>query len=436
MIKSHGTRDKSSKKAKFPKLYELLGNSSELCSSELPTLRQCLKCGLLLREISDEEIEIRDMCKRILSEVNMVWNKANARIKLVSEKYAIDKLVHEWETAKECTKRGAKTTKVSNFKIKLDKLFDLCKCKCKLFECSEKSCAGCKYRAHVDCKCHKEDKIPLMELGFMKSQRDKVGDRGSMQIGSKDVIETKKQARYLERKDYSSNPKRAKTNMGESSTTSGLDILDENEPLDESDNEGSDLSVDLSSTRDYTQNDVLDISKISLAAIRYDVSNRATAAISTATVAALKNVNLISEDVEIIIDHNKIRRSKHKVMKEQQMMNEQAIEASTIQGILFDGRKDTTKFMRLGVDGKLHPSEEKEEHISICSEPGGRYLCHFKVDSNERSSDQTAADQTASLMYEWIVDHGIKDSLLAIGGDSTNVNTGCWGGAIQFLEKK
>ena len=224
--------------------------------------------------------------------------------------------------------------------------------------------------------------------------------------------------------------------MGESSTTSGLDILDENEPLDESDNEGSDLSVDLSSTRDYTQNDVLDISKISLAAIRYDVSNRATAAISTATVAALKNVNLISEDVEIIIDHNKIRRSKHKVMKEQQMVNEQAIEASTIQGILFDGRKDTTKFMRLGVDGKLHPSEEKEEHISICSEPGGRYLCHFKVDSNERSSDQTAADQTASLMYEWIVDHGIKDSLLAIGGDSTNVNTGCWGGAIQFLEKK
>ena len=130
-------------------------------------------------------------------------------------------------------------------------------------------------------------------------------------------------------------------------------------------------------------------------------------------------------DVEIIIDHNKIRRSKHKVMKEQQLVNKQAIEASTIQGILFDGRKDVTKFMRVGEDGKLHPCEEKEEHISICSEPGGRYLCHFKVDPNDRSSDQTAADQTASLMYEWIVDHGIKDSLLAIGGDSTNVNTGC-----------
>ena len=87
------------------------------------------------------------------------------------------------------------------------------------------------------------------------------------------------------------------------------------------------------------------------------------------------------------------------------------------------------------MDCKLHPSEEKEEHISICSEPGGRYLCHFKVDSNERSSDQTAADQTASLMYEWIVDHGIKDSLLAIGGDSTNVNTGCWEVPFNSLKK-
>ena len=152
-----------------------------------------------------EEIEVRDMCKGILSEVNMVWNKANARIHLVREKYAIDKLVQEWETAKDCTKWGAKTTTVSKFKEKLDKLFDLCKCKCNIYECAEKSCVVCKYCTHVDGKTRKEDKIPLMELAFMKSQRDKVGDRGAMQIGSKDFIETKKQIRYLERKDYISN---------------------------------------------------------------------------------------------------------------------------------------------------------------------------------------------------------------------------------------
>ena len=39
-------------------------------------------------------------------------------------------------------------------------------------------------------------------------------------------------------------------------------------------------------------------------------------------------------------------------------------------------------------------------------------------------------------MYKWVVDHGIQEYLLAIGGDSTNVNTGWKGGAIQFLEEK
>ena len=39
-------------------------------------------------------------------------------------------------------------------------------------------------------------------------------------------------------------------------------------------------------------------------------------------------------------------------------------------------------------------------------------------------------------MYEWVTDYGIKESLLAIGGDSMNVNTGWKGGAIQFLENK
>ena len=52
-----------------------------------------------------------------------------------------------------------------------------------------------------------------MELAFMKSQRDKVGDRGAMQIGSKDFIETKKQIRYLERKNYSSNPRGPKQRL-------------------------------------------------------------------------------------------------------------------------------------------------------------------------------------------------------------------------------
>ena len=39
-------------------------------------------------------------------------------------------------------------------------------------------------------------------------------------------------------------------------------------------------------------------------------------------------------------------------------------------------------------------------------------------------------------MYDWIVEDGINKSLIAIGADSTNLNTGCKGGAIDFLENK
>lgn len=93
-----------------------------------------------------------------------------------------------------------------------------------------------------------------------------------------------------------------------------------------------------------------------------------------------------------------------------------------------------TKFTKKHKDGKLHPSEKKEDHYSVCSEPRGNYLCHSTIDPTERTG--TAAEQITTLLYEWIVDHDLDKSLLAIGGDSTNLNTGWTGGTIHLLEKK
>ena len=39
------------------------------------------------------------------------------------------------------------------------------------------NCDGCDLEIHFMCKC--EDKIPVKELIFVKSQRDKVGTRSS-----------------------------------------------------------------------------------------------------------------------------------------------------------------------------------------------------------------------------------------------------------------
>ena len=60
---------RSHKFSKSHALYDLLGSGSEIAHSELPTLRQCLRYGLLLRERSVEELDVRDMCKSVLKEV-------------------------------------------------------------------------------------------------------------------------------------------------------------------------------------------------------------------------------------------------------------------------------------------------------------------------------------------------------------------------------
>ena len=117
---------RAQKKTKYPKLYELLGNGSELCSSELPTLRQCLRYGLLLQERSVNTMSVREMCKCILAEVRTIWNTANAKLNLMGEKYALDKMVKEWNIAKNSMKSTAKGKLVSQFRDRLDKLFDLC----------------------------------------------------------------------------------------------------------------------------------------------------------------------------------------------------------------------------------------------------------------------------------------------------------------------
>ena len=85
-----------------------------------------------------------------------------------------------------------------------------------------------------------------------------------------------------------------------------------------------------------------------------------------------------------------------------------------------------TKVLTPGKDNKLHPSEVKEEHYSICSEPGGEYQTHFTLDPSERG-EMKPAEHIAVNIFEWLKDNDIDNTLKAIGCDSTNTNTG-WKG--------
>ena len=149
--------------------------------------------------------------------------------------------------------------------------------------------------------------------------------------------------------------------------------------------------------------------------------------------AAAKDAGWLSDVQVQAVDRHKIDRAKQAIMKETKKRDSENLK--DVVGFLFDGRKDDTKVMERGEDGKLHRKEIKEEHYSLCSEPGGEYLTHMTVDHKTRKKGETAAQQLANSIFEWLEENGVSQNIVAIGGDSTNVNTGWKGGAIQFIEK-
>lgn len=176
-----------------------------------------------------------------------------------------------------------------------------------------------------------------------------------------------------------------------------------------------------------------DISNIALASLRHHTGLREAAEIAT---AAWIDAGLITkQDTHLIIDHNKLKRAQEKITMQISEEFETDIRESPVNCILFDGRKDDTK-TQFEVEGssKKFPGLIQEEHYSVCSEPGGKYLFHFVPE--EASKKRKHAEVIADQILAWLKDRGADKTLQAIGGDSTNVNTGWEGGVMKHLETK
>ena len=67
-------------------------------------------------------------------------------------------------------------------------------CKCDIKSCTDVGCSStCVSGIHIFCDCSREKKIPVIELAFMKGQREKFGSIGLHQIGPVDLPETRRQ---------------------------------------------------------------------------------------------------------------------------------------------------------------------------------------------------------------------------------------------------
>ncbi|KAG7163759.1 hypothetical protein Hamer_G003004 [Homarus americanus] len=137
---------------------------------------------------------INDMIVPLLHQ----WTKANALFKppVINQCRTIElKLTKLWHKAVETSLGKGNLARKNEFLHTLDTLFDILTCKCSIQLC-ESNCSHSGKRennSHIDCGCPREKKIPVLELEFIKAQRTKAEGQGSMQMGSIDYSETKKQ---------------------------------------------------------------------------------------------------------------------------------------------------------------------------------------------------------------------------------------------------
>ncbi|KAG7173773.1 hypothetical protein Hamer_G018920, partial [Homarus americanus] len=92
-------------------------------------------------------------------------------------------LLHQWTKANALFKPPV-INQCRTIELKLTKLWH---------KAVETSLGKRENNSHIDCGCPREKKIPVLELEFIKAQRTKAEGQGSMQMGSIDYSETKKQ---------------------------------------------------------------------------------------------------------------------------------------------------------------------------------------------------------------------------------------------------
>ncbi|KAG7158477.1 hypothetical protein Hamer_G027622, partial [Homarus americanus] len=121
------------------------------------------------------------------------WTKANALFKppVINQCRTIElKLTKLWHKAVETSLGKGNLARKNEFLHTLDTLFDILTCKCSIQLCSESNCSHSGKRennSHIDCGCPREKKIPVLELEFIKAQRQKAKELGDCSFHSRKV---------------------------------------------------------------------------------------------------------------------------------------------------------------------------------------------------------------------------------------------------------
>ena len=102
---------------------------------------------------------------------------------IVTRKKIVDKVESVWSKVLLVAEGKGKANKREKVEFSLDQLLDIVFCTHPIWLCAEarSGCADpsqCRVRAHSLCSCSRLQKVPVIELEWLRSQRGKVGEKG------------------------------------------------------------------------------------------------------------------------------------------------------------------------------------------------------------------------------------------------------------------
>ena len=172
--------------------------------------------------------------------------------------------------------------------------------------------------------------MPVKDIPFIKGQREKEGTISSYQIGLKDMPEHNRQVRAEKRKDTvkelaqkrqkkeNDERKRQEEDMASYLEQEERFVVHDNNKGDGDDVKDPDAEVqveeelkeadEVQKRREYNTKE---IRNVALASIRYGISSRATAAITTA--AWVDGGLITKDDTKLVVDHNKVVRAQDRL---------------------------------------------------------------------------------------------------------------------------
>lgn len=213
-----------------------------------------------------------------------------------------------------------------------------------------------------------------------------------------------------------------------------VDVFEDVPMSSEEDKANSDSESD--SKNEFLKRNMMSISNTCSASIRFGVSDGATAAIVSGFLKDMISAgHLEANKSYLAVDRSKVSNGKEEVIRTATEKEKYKNHETDIKGIFFDGRKDNTKILTYDhLTKRYNQRIYKENHIAVTSEPDGQYRFHFTPGPSDKNKNKPAKVMAQEL-HSWLVENGIDETVLVLGGDSTNEMTGWSGGAIAWLEQ-